>query len=61
GKGAATEASYFAASAPTVVFGPGVLSDENGPVAHGEREYVKIDDVRKASDILTQALGILVG
>jgi acetylornithine deacetylase len=59
--GAATEASYFADSAPTVVFGPGALSDEDGPVAHGEREYVKIEAVREASDILTHALGTLVG
>jgi len=28
---AATEASYFAADAPTVVFGPGVLADEGEP------------------------------
>ncbi|MFB6112640.1 MAG: M20 family metallopeptidase [Halodesulfurarchaeum sp.] len=59
--GAATEASYFAASAPTVVFGPGVLSDDEGPVAHSDREYVSVDSVRRASDILEVALEDLVG
>ena len=59
--GAATEASYFADIAPTVVFGPGVLSDAEGPVAHGEREYVKIEAVRAAGEILTGALDTLVG
>lgn len=37
---AATEASYFAQEAPTVVFGPGDLTDDAGPVAHSDREYV---------------------
>ncbi|MFB6095213.1 MAG: M20/M25/M40 family metallo-hydrolase [Halodesulfurarchaeum sp.] len=50
--GAATEASYFAMDAPTVVFGPGVLADEEGPVAHSDREYVEIPAVRRASEIL---------
>ena len=59
--GAATEASYFAAEAPTVVFGPGVLSDEAGPVAHGEREYVEIAAVEEATEILTRALERLLG
>ena len=58
--GAATEASYFASEAPTVVFGPGHLSDETGPVAHGEREYVPIADVREAGAILTRTLRALV-
>ena len=58
--GAATEASYFAPVAPTVVFGPGVLSDEAGPVAHGEREYVPIESVRRANEILADALGTLL-
>ncbi|KYH27647.1 acetyl-lysine deacetylase [Halalkalicoccus paucihalophilus] len=53
---AATEASYFANEAPTVVFGPGVLADERGAVAHGEREYVRVTDVRRAARILTEAL-----
>ena len=57
--GAATEASYFAARAPTVVFGPGVLADEDGPVAHADREYVRTDDVRDAADALHVALATL--
>ncbi|AHG03236.1 succinyl-diaminopimelate desuccinylase [Halobacterium sp. DL1] len=58
--GAATEASYFAAEAPTVVFGPGVLADDDGPVAHAQREYVRRSDVRRAAEILTEAVGSLV-
>jgi acetylornithine deacetylase/succinyl-diaminopimelate desuccinylase len=50
--GAATEASYFAAHGPVVVFGPGVLADEAGPVAHASREYVSRAAVRDAAAIL---------
>jgi len=57
---AATEASYFA-PAPTVVFGPGVLADDDGPVAHADREYVRVADVERAATALTQALGRLLG
>ncbi|WP_338739527.1 M20 family metallopeptidase [Haloplanus salilacus] len=56
--GAATEASYFT-PAPTVVFGPGVLADETGPVAHADREYVRIEDVRRAATALTDGLAAL--
>jgi acetylornithine deacetylase len=49
---AATEASYFA-PAPTVVFGPGDLADEEGAVAHAEREYVRVDEVRAAAAAVT--------
>ncbi|MCG1002350.1 MULTISPECIES: M20/M25/M40 family metallo-hydrolase [Halobacterium] len=58
--GAATEASYFAADAPTVVFGPGVLADDEGPVAHAQREYVRRSDVERAAEIVTGALDALV-
>jgi acetylornithine deacetylase/succinyl-diaminopimelate desuccinylase len=47
--GAATEASYFAQQGPTVVFGPGELSDEAGAVAHSKREYVRLSEVRAAA------------
>ncbi|MFB6251080.1 MAG: M20 family metallopeptidase [Halobellus sp.] len=57
---AATEASYFA-PAPVVVFGPGVLADEQGAVAHAEREYVDVADVRQAATALTDATRQLVG
>lgn len=46
---AATEASYFASNAPTVVFGPGVLSDEEGPVAHAAREYISQSSINDAA------------
>lgn len=58
---AATEASYFAADAPTVVFGPGVLTDDDGAVAHAPREYVRVADVRAAAQALESTLLELVG
>ena len=57
---AATEASYFA-PAPTVVFGPGVLADDEGSVAHADREYVSVEEVERAAGALTAALERLVG
>lgn len=54
--GAATEASYFAAEAPTVVFGPGSLVDDRGAVAHARREYVDIEAVDAATTILETAI-----
>lgn len=58
---AATEASYFAREAPTVVFGPGVLADEEGAVAHAEREYVRLPEVEAAAAVVRAALDALVG
>ncbi|QLK25049.1 M20 family metallopeptidase [Natrinema zhouii] len=58
---AATEASYFATDAPTVVFGPGVLADDEGAVAHAPREYVRVADVREAARALEATLVELVG
>ena len=59
--GAATEASFFAEVAPTVVFGPGDLADDVGPVAHAEREYVRVGEVRTAAEAVTGALSRLLG
>lgn len=50
--GAATEASFFASHAPTVVFGPGELTDEHGPVAHADREYISVEQLHQAQSIL---------
>ncbi|SFB70691.1 acetylornithine deacetylase [Halobiforma haloterrestris] len=58
--GAATEAGFFAADAPTVVFGPGVLADDEGGVAHAGREYVRLSDVEAAADTLEAALTALL-
>jgi acetylornithine deacetylase/succinyl-diaminopimelate desuccinylase-like protein len=58
---AATEASYFAADAPTVVFGPGVLADEEGAVAHSEREYVRLTEVEAAGAAVRETLDDLLG
>ncbi|MCL9814461.1 M20/M25/M40 family metallo-hydrolase [Natranaeroarchaeum aerophilus] len=59
--GAATEASYFARDAPTVVFGPGTLADEDGAVAHSEREYVSLEEVHAAADAVTETVESLLG
>nr|WP_241430163.1 M20/M25/M40 family metallo-hydrolase [Halovivax asiaticus] len=58
--GAATEASYFAGVAPTVVFGPGSLADAVGPVAHADREYVSIDEIHEAATALISATTALL-
>ena len=58
--GAATEASYFADDAPVVVFGPGVLADQEGPVAHSEREYVHRADIGAAATVVREAVEALL-
>lgn len=58
--GAATEASFFAEHAPTVVFGPGVLADDDGAVAHSEREYVQFSDVEAASEAVREAVSSIL-
>jgi len=57
---AATEASYFAKHAPTVVFGPGDLSDDIGAVAHSKREYVRLSEVRAAARAVRETVERLV-
>ncbi|WP_132057694.1 M20 family metallopeptidase [Halorussus amylolyticus] len=57
---AATEASYFAPIAPTVVFGPGSLADDEGAVAHSPREYVPVAEVERASEAVTASLARLL-
>ncbi|WP_262175831.1 M20 family metallopeptidase [Haloarcula laminariae] len=57
---AATEASYFAEHGPTVVFGPGVLSDDVGSVAHSKREYVRLSEVRAAARAVRETVERLV-
>jgi len=52
---AATEASRFKDSA-VVVFGPGVLADEEGGVAHSKREYVNKIEVKGAGKILVSTV-----
>ncbi|UPV99290.1 M20 family metallopeptidase [Halorussus gelatinilyticus] len=58
--GAATEASYFASLAPTVVFGPGALADDEGAVAHAPREYVRVADVERAGEAIEATLATLL-
>jgi acetylornithine deacetylase/succinyl-diaminopimelate desuccinylase len=59
--GAAAEAAYFAQRAPTAVFGPGVLVDDEGPVAHSNREYVERSAVDAAATAITDAVSDLLG
>jgi acetylornithine deacetylase/succinyl-diaminopimelate desuccinylase len=54
--GAATEASQFAADAPTVVFGPGALADEEGSIAHSDREFVHLSAVEAAADAVERTV-----
>lgn len=56
---AATEASYFAELAPTVIFGPGALADDEGAVAHAPREYVRVAEVEQATTAIRQTLADL--
>ncbi|UPV73261.1 M20 family metallopeptidase [Halorussus limi] len=58
--GAATEASYFAELAPTVVFGPGALADDEGAVAHAPREYVRVAEVEQAGEAVEETLASLL-
>ena len=58
--GAATEASFFAEVAPTVVFGPGVLADEDGAVAHSEREYVDVEEIEAAATAVRETVETLL-
>jgi len=53
---AATEASYFPPTAPTVAFDSGVLGDEHGPVAHAEREYSNRINSRTEADVVRDAV-----
>ncbi|MEF8812241.1 MAG: M20 family metallopeptidase [Halovenus sp.] len=58
--GAATEASYFAGNAPTVIFGPGELADEDGPIAHADREYVPVDAIETAANAVRETVEALL-
>jgi acetylornithine deacetylase len=58
---AATEAAFFAPHMPVVVFGPGHISDDEGPVAHSEREYVSVQEVRGATESLSLFLEDVLG
>lgn len=53
---AATEAAFFAPHMPVVVFGPGLISDGDRPIAHSPREYVPVSDVERATEILSTFL-----
>jgi acetylornithine deacetylase/succinyl-diaminopimelate desuccinylase-like protein len=43
------------------VFGPGVLADEEGAVAHAEREYIDVGEVHRAADAVRETLDTLLG
>jgi acetylornithine deacetylase/succinyl-diaminopimelate desuccinylase-like protein len=54
--GAATDASYFADNGPTVVFGPGVIADEEGPAVHSNREYIHRSEIVAASETVQNTI-----
>ena len=57
---AATEASYFADDAPTVVFGPGEIADEDGPIAHADREYIDRSEIAVAVRAIRETVETLL-
>lgn len=57
---AASDASHFAANGPTVVFGPGVLADEDGPIAHSDREYISRTAIVDAADTIRTTIEALL-
>lgn len=53
---AATEAAVFAPYMPVVVFGPGMISDGEQPIAHSEHEFVSVNEVTSAAEVLERFL-----
>ncbi len=53
---AATEAAFFAPYAATVVFGPGLIADDDEAIAHSEREFVPVREVEAAAASLSLLL-----
>lgn len=53
---AATEAAVFDPHMPVVVFGPGMISDGERPIAHSEHEFVPVNEVTGAAEVLKQFL-----
>jgi len=53
---AATEAAVIASHMPVIVFGPGLISDGEQAIAHSEREFVPVQEVENATEILYQFL-----
>ncbi len=52
----AAESAFLSRYMPTAIFGPGLSADDEGPIAHSDREYVPVDEVDTAADIVTSFL-----
>lgn len=52
----AAESSFFQRYMPVAIFGPGLTSDEDGPIAHSDREHIHVPEVETAADVVTQFL-----
>jgi acetylornithine deacetylase len=52
----AAESSFFQRYMPVAVFGPGLIADEDGPIGHSDREYLEVDELRKAVSVMEQYL-----
>jgi len=38
------------------VFGPGLIADEDGPIAHSDREYLDTEELAVAVDVMERFL-----
>jgi len=52
----AAESSFLSRYMPVAVFGPGLIADDEGPIGHSRREYVRTSEIRTAADVLTAFL-----
>jgi len=52
----AAESSFLQRYMPVAVFGPGRIADEEGPIAHSNREYLETDELHTAIDVVEQYL-----
>jgi acetylornithine deacetylase len=52
----AAESSFLQRYMPVAVFGPGRIADEEGPIAHSNREYLEVDELETAVDVLERYL-----
>lgn len=48
----AAESSFFQRYMPVAIFGPGLIADEDGPVGHSDREYLEVEELRTAVEVM---------
>jgi acetylornithine deacetylase len=52
----AAESSFLQRYMPVAVFGPGLIADEDGPIAHSDREYLDTEELAVAVDVMERFL-----